>query len=140
MSKYTEQEIADSLKAYERGLRGGMAGTQRRSKDMAWIDASDCEATLLRIKPEPKPPQYRAWEAGEIPHQCALRRKTFAKGAFIVLLGVHLDVDSNPVLRVRDYNGDSKVNAMDALNHWDYSTDGGTTWKPCGVLVEEGAE
>ena len=85
---------------------------------------------LYRIAPEQK---LRPWTADEVPARALYRRKSDKKVG--VILGFYdgfvwfipLRSDAGPV-------GDFPYTCLQDAEH---STDGGKTWKPCGVLEGE---
>ena len=75
-----------------------------------WDDA------YYRIKPTPV---LRPWTADEVPLGAWMRSKSVQCDRWII---VHLQYSSR--------------NREEWLDNYEHSTDGGVTWKPCGVVEE----
>lgn len=97
-----------------------------------------CPATLppelelrefFRIKPEPK---LRPWKMDEVPLDCWVRTAGENCAIFKILacqpmgiVSANSFADNNSALILRSFEF--------ALKNIEHSTDGGKTWKPCGV-------
>jgi len=76
------------------------------------------------------PPKLRAWSIGEVPVGALIRRNEWAgTGCCTTILSRGLSSVSI------SYDGGISVQAREQIaKHWEHSTDGGKTWRPCGVL------
>lgn len=83
-------------------------------------------STTLRLKPTPKPPQWRALTPDETPLNGLFRHKgsknTYKPAGLIY-----------GVVKWCLFE-DEKLTAEQLLKDYEYSVDGGIVWKPCGVL------
>ena len=89
-----------------------------------------CCGTIIRRNPAPK---LRPWRPEEVPIPCAVRRKCYAASGqvfhwlvtFVGVGGIQL---GNPSAENREASDFQKL-----ADKFEHSTDGGKTWKPCGV-------
>ena len=103
-----------------------------------WLDVVDFDYTIncnFRIKPTPKPPQYRPWRPEEVPVGEQVRRKDQSnEQARCMIVGVEnfglIYVSSPAWIK-------SKFSTLEFFDEWTHSLDQGKTWLPCGVLVAE---
>jgi hypothetical protein len=108
-------------------------------RDNKWIDWTKsmrpvfcASAPRWRIKPEPPQPKYRAWKPEEVPVGCIVSLKhDTARISKSVLF------HCNGVMVWTGFDVLNPNTLDDALKWWDHSTDGGKTWRPCGVEVKE---
>ncbi len=85
-----------------------------------------------RIKPEPPQPKYRVWKPEEVPVGCIVSLKhDTARISKSVLF------HCNGVMVWTGFDVLNPNTLDDALKWWDHSTDGGKTWRSCGVEVKE---
>jgi hypothetical protein len=95
--------------------------------DGKWRDLT--ESDLLdtpehyRVKPEPK---LRPWRPEEIPVGALIRRKE--KDSFLAIITARYQA-----LFWTTYHGTGGLPTEQVLKSHEHSTDGGVTWKPCGV-------
>ena len=89
--------------------------------DSVWIPASEpCwnwQDTVYRIKPTAT---LRPWSPDEVPLGAWMRNKSVQCDRWII---VHLQYSSR--------------NREEWLDKYEHSTDGGVTWKPCGVVEDK---
>jgi hypothetical protein len=140
MRKFTDSQMEESVNAYMHALKTGKKSDLEHncaSDTLGWRPCDTGQnmdiALLYRIKPTPQPPKYRAWSASDVLIGAWIRRN------------VCLGEDSASAIVGR---GDKGITAIsydqlivlsfdECLKTCEHSTDGGLTWKPCGVLVEE---
>ncbi len=104
-----------------------------------WIDATtptwDWLQHTYRIKPSPT---YRPWRAEEVPvgvkykHQNETDKSTVYIPLTLNNDGVIFGFKNN----ANRFEAASLTSLEHLLAFYSYSPDNGTTWKPCGVLVE----
>ena len=102
----------------------------------AWEDIksdADCYAFTnpidrYRIKPEPS---LRAWKPEEVPVGCQLRGPCWTKAVRSSVVSVNGDGVGVPL-----DDGNSRRMSFDELLSMEHSTDGGNTWKPCGIVED----
>jgi len=80
----------------------------------------------FRVKPEPK---LRPWKPKEVPMPCLLRT-TNGQIRWLILA-----VSSVGIATANSQTSGNTcvVSFQDVCNHNEHSTDGGKTWKPCGI-------
>ena len=106
------------------------AEVQIRSNDGQWISEEDPlwnESCNYRVKPKPK---LRPWRADEVPVGALYRRNTWVAGERSIIHWAGTNGEFSYQTRLHLLIDD--VN--EALHYGSYSTDGGKTWNPCGVL------
>ncbi len=135
-NKFTEEQIQESVKAYEKALRQGhkdgieyfSLGENIWKNPTSWTDFV-C-TNLYRIKPEPK---LRAWKPEEVPIGAIVRHNAPIGGndtARYTIVGIEPEGAwlSKPSKESRPMPTDSLLKLMQ------FSTDGGKTWGVCGAL------
>jgi len=127
MNKHNAKEFILLIQAFVEGKT-----IQYYNKDSSkWNDTSDSvfnEFYQYRIKPEPKPPQYRPWKIEEVPVGALMQWKN------VNLPSLILGRDESSI----QYTGRTTIRSCsleDIFNNAEHSTDNGQTWKPCGVLI-----
>jgi hypothetical protein len=123
MSKFTEQQIRDSVFAYESILRNQHGSAQTSSDGKNWYDASGAGFSLVRLKPEPK---LRPWKPWEVPLGLWIKSKHDGT-IFCFVCKVS---DAGMMLSENEYSHPFEY----ALENWLHSTDNSKTWLPCGVM------
>ena len=104
----------------------------------SWVDLSSEDETSFalpleryRIKPEPK---LREWKPEEVPVGAQYRRKEWAlNNACKYDRSLIMAVDFRKIL----YYSDSRIlsdSLKQAFSEGEYSSDGGKSWHPCGIL------
>jgi hypothetical protein len=81
---------------------------------------------FYRIKPTPK---LRPWTAEEVPMGAWLRGVSGGKWAITAILQMGIAMGSGTDDKIWTYE--------QLLKHYAYTSDGGKTWKPCGVETTE---
>lgn len=127
MTRYESIKWAAEIAAFQQGKTIQLLGII----DGNWSDFDHptfSEDRCYRIKPEPK---LRAWKRDEVPLDAFFRNKNCDAWFRITSIGI----DSFCVLSFNE--GARECSFRDLINTSEYSTDGGKTWKACGV---EGGE
>ena len=123
----TDQEIEQNVDAYKAWLKG--EPVEIVASFAKWEPIEGYHAitrkTILRRKPAPK---LRAWKPEEVPVGALFRGVLWHENEIAVILwtdGKHFRCGGSEyfIFNLSDY---------DPINFF-YSTDGGKTWKPCGV-------
>lgn len=126
----TQSEAKDFwplIKAWAEGA------TLQTMSDGVWEDthggvAFTWHVENYRIKPEPK---LRPWKPSEVPCGFIAREKDVSKRD--AEWAAPISVTGRGVLFAGDITGLSQFSFDEMLDHLEHSTDGGKTWKPCGI-------
>ena len=125
------EKLSERLKHALRNYGLGFSTTDQASYEEALNSMSAiCCGTIIRRNPAPK---LRPWRPEEVPIPCAVRRKCYAASGqvfhwlvtFVGVGGIQL---GNPSAENREASDFQKL-----ADKFEHSTDGGKTWKPCGV-------
>ena len=115
------------IQAWQRGEKIEYLSGQRDwfgVDDPAW----DFCHVIYRIAPKPKEKKLRPWKPEEVPVGAIVQRKDWPPTNWTYIMGVK-------GWEVRTLDGFCSFTVLYEV-YW-HSTDGGKTWKPCGVEVEE---
>lgn len=129
MTPQRAKELIPILQAIERGET-----VQDRTTNLEWRDIIDLrniyECLEYRIKPKPR---FREWTMDEL--RCLPIDALFKWSSN---LGVIAGIRDNRyvVIMTKTWSNDT-IEPRDLLSSWQYSTDHGSTWKRCGVEVNE---
>lgn len=140
-NKFTEQQIQDSVKAFELAMRQGSEAGIQHSFNMGatWEDepeggnAFDFAEALHRIKPAPPTPKLRAWRPEEVPVGALVRTKGKPDmGRWLII-----NLTSAGITTAGNQQSSSALQTRSEqwyLETCEHSINGGKTWLPCGVL------
>lgn len=130
--KTTQEKIA--VMAHH--VAGGVVEYKSHMTDVPcpWLTTSapdwDWVTCDYRIKAQPK---LRPWKPEEVPLPCVLRPSGNSAARWLALSASSSGVSSANC----HHHGDTAVATFDVLLRFnEHSTDGGKTWKPCGVIEE----
>lgn len=133
-----QHPYAEWQKLYEQGVElevqaTGMNWISCKTEPVKW---NIYENRQFRIKPKPT---YRPWRAEELTTKvgCIMRHKTerFGDAPVTMLLSVR-GIWAHFICAVTAKQIDIAPNTL--FEEYEHSTDGGKSYQPCGVLVEEG--
>ena len=124
MTRETAREFIPLLQAYADGKEIQMLNPSCTWRAVDWELHFGGKPSDYRIKPEPK---LRPWRPEEVPVGAIVKSDVAA----YLIIAVNFEkaaiaMMSNTMDVVRWY-------ATDSIDGNHYSTDGGKTWKPCGV-------
>ena len=128
-NKNTPEEMIACIQAWQRGEK------IQFETHTGWLSVSDplweFATCRYRITPKPKDKKLRPWKPEEVPVGAQVKNESNPSLRMLIVcawdFGVRLiDGGSMPIMRHDQM-----------LNGFTHSTDGGKTWDPCGVEVEE---
>lgn len=130
MIRERAKELWPIMKAYSEG-----ECIQYLKKDGTWEVSSEEESFShgwhYRIKPEPK---LRPWKYEEVPVGALIRNKNWDFKNRVMIIGARFDGVSIPWSEGCDV---TRIVPFNDLSDYEHSTNGGKSWLPCGVEVEE---
>ena len=129
--------MADAIKSGAVQAFADGKPVQFNYKNQGWTNFNSSLPGFLSVEtlwcPAPTP-RLRPWKDGsEVPKQAIYREKGWMEGCWSLILGV-----SSAGIWVPFNSRVVTVGFNNALEHGEYSLDGGKTWAPCGV--QEGGE
>lgn len=95
------------------------------SEDGSFIGARQSQSDIINI---PAAPKLRPWRPEEVPLNAAFKFKESGT----ITVGFNLRFERNEIQLCNDKIHQSRT-FQELMDGWDHSTDGGVTWKPCGV-------
>lgn len=132
-----QQAMKDAREAREAWEDGRQIQVRMVSQSPEWLDLKNgpdvCPKFTdpsyeFRVKPTPKP---RPWKPEEVPHLARIRRKSWPGIEYSTIVGI-----GEGSIEYTTGGGCDSVRFDSALEHFTYSTDGGKTWAPCGVMED----
>lgn len=88
--------------------------------------------SYYHVEPITKEKKLRPWKPEEVPHLCVVRHPAWFGGWAVITEQIN-DCVYIPNLGTHA----NRVTLTDLLQDYEYSTDNGATWKPCGVEESE---
>ena len=131
-NKNTPDEMIACIQAWQRGEKieylHSFPNEWRATNYPEW----NFGICAYRIAPKPKEKNLRPWKPEEVPVGALVQDSTYRP---YHLFMITCSIPSGVALGTGAASSTLSFDSM--LKNWKHSTDGGKTWKPCGVEVEE---
>lgn len=125
MTRERAKELLPIIQAYSEGKeieasnKNGCVSAWEHTNSPSWREDFD-----YRIKQEPK---LRPWKPEEVPVGACLKSKTTGERT-LILANWWNKIQISAAKSLND------LSTEEVLGHWEYSTDNGKTWHPCGIM------